>query len=210
MKPYLRGLHYDGDPTDIASAIAFAATRTWALLTDLLAPPLVLASVLSGAVLFFVRLAGRRRPPTGREPGGTSPYRVVGLLFAVSLAVAAAAAVAGIFPLGASRHGTYLGPVVFTAAGLVLSAALAAPSAALRRWPTSAALGAGFCGIAWVGAAEVGRRTAFAGAGTGEEVVRSLKEAPPEDLVWVSGRVRRIVEWYAKGNPEDWVWHEAE
>ena len=211
-RPYLRGLYYDGDLTDIDSAIAFAATRTWALLTDLLAPPLVLASLLSGAVLLVVRLGRRPRPrsPTGWESGGTNPYRVVGLLFAVSLAVAAAAATAGIFPLGASRHGTYLGPVVFTAAGAVLSAALAAPSAVLRRWPTSAALGAGFCGIAWVGAAEVGRRTAFAGTGTGEEVVKWLEEAPPEDLVWVSGRVRRIVEWYAEENPEHWVWREAE
>ena len=112
--------------------------------------------------------------------------------------------------LGGTRHGIYLGPVVFTAAGLVLSAALAAPSAALRRWPTSAALGAGLLGIAAVGAAEIGRRTAFAGAGTGEEVVKAMTEAPPEDLVWVSGRARRIVEFYARESPANWVWSEAD
>lgn len=210
--PHMRSGYYGGDLQDIASVFAFTATRMREFLNDQLAPPLVAASLLAGGVLFLVRIAGSGRfaSPTGRKSDGTAPYRVVGLLFGVSLAVAAVAAVAGIYPLGAGRHGTYLGPVVFTAGGIVLSAVLAAPAAAVRRWPTSAALGAGLCGIAWVGAAEVARRTAFAGAGNGEEVMRYLEEARPEDLVLVSGQAGRIMNFYAAESPGNWLWHYAE
>lgn len=210
--PHLRSEYYSGDLTDIGSSSAFAVTRIRDLLNDQLAPDLVTASFLACGVLLLARFAGRHwfSSSSAREDGGVCPHRVIGLLFAISLAVAVFAAVAGIYPLGAGRHGTYLGPVVFTVGGVVLSAALAAPSAAVHRWPASAALGAGLCGIAWAGVAEIGRRTAFAGIGNAEEVVSALEAARPDDLVWVSGSVRPIMDFYTAEPPQNWVWHYAE
>ena len=210
--PHLASKYYGGDLKDIASVVVFVVTRIRDLLSDQLAPALATASLLACGVLLLALFAGRRwfPSPARPEPGVTPPSRVVGLLFAVSLAVAAVASVLGIYPLGDGRHGTYLGPVVFTAAGMVLSAALAAPAVAVRRWPTSAALCAGLCGTAWLGAAEVGRRTAFAGAGNAEEVLRALEAAQPEDLVWVSGSVRPIVDFYTEEPPGNWMAHYAE
>ena len=197
---HLRDGYYLGDPADLASLTAFVTDRVRILLQDQLAAPLVAAVLFGAGLLLAIRGARAVLRPRGfREeaPETASPLKTVLLLSAVALAVAVIAAAAGIYPLGTGRHDTYLGPVIFSAAGFLLAAATTAPAAALRRWPATALFVVTLSGIAWAGAADLARRTSFSGAGTGEEVAAALAaEAEPDDLIFVLAGAQAIVDFY--------------
>ena len=142
---YLQEFYYGGHPADLPALLRFLSTGVGDLLRDQLAAPLVVASLGAGVWTLGLRRFRRKRRAGSRKdrpdgvspnrvsPTPASPLRVVLLLFAVSLAFAAFAAVAGIYPLGTGRHGTYLGPVIFTAAGSLLAAATTLPTLRLGR-----------------------------------------------------------------------------
>ena len=179
---WLRHDYYGGDLTDFLGVAVFVASRVRDLLDAHLAPPLAAAALLGAGVLLVFRFAGRR------ISAGGFPLRTVGTLFVVSLAAAAGAAVAGIWPLNSGRHGVYLGPVICIASGVVLAEAIERPAAALSRWPAKALFAVAVVGISFIGAREIQRETASMGTGTVEEVVGILKtEVRPDDLVYVVG-----------------------
>ena len=142
---YLSEMYYGGHPADLPALFRFLSSAIGDLLRDHLAAPLVVASLGAGVWTLGLRrfrrsgaARSRKDDPNGVSPNSVSlprvspppasPLRVVLLLFTVSLAFAAFAAVAGIYPLGDSRHGTYLGPVIVTVAGSLLAAATTLPT----------------------------------------------------------------------------------
>ena len=199
---HLQEGYYGGNPTDLPALLSFLSAATFDLLRGWVAVPLVAASLAAGALLLGLRLVRRRWPtrfaagPAPIPPTPVSPLRVVLLLFAVSLAFAAVAAVAGIYPLGAGRHGTYLGPVLFTAAGSLLAAATTLPTTR-SRWPAGALFVAVLGGIVGIGGAEYAARTDFPDIGNGERVARVLaEEAAADDLVYVFGGALWIADFH--------------
>ena len=203
---HLQEGYYGGNPTDLPALLSFLSAATFDLLRGWVAVPLVAASLAAGALVLGLHLV-RRRWPTRFAAGSApipptpvSPLRVVLLLFAVSLAFAAVAAAAGIYPLGAGRHGTYLGPVLFTAAGSLLAAATTLPTTR-SRWPAGALFVVVLGGIVGVGSAEYASRTDFPDIGNGERVARVLaEEAAPDDLVYVFGGALTIADFHLPPN----------
>lgn len=203
---HLQEGYYGGGATDLPSLLGFVVSSTRDLLRDQLVEPFP-AVILFGAggLLLVVRVARRRWPRRfrEREPEPGSPLTVVLTLCLFSLGFAAIAAVAGTYPLGAGRQATYLGPVIFTAAGFVLAAALESPAAVFRRWPTTALSVAAVSGIAWAGGREISERVGTPSAtGTGEEVGRVLMaETRPDDLIYLFGGAIPIVDFYLRRAP---------
>lgn len=216
---HLREAYYGGNPADLPALLRWVSSALGDLLRDQLAAPLPAVSLLgAGGLLLGFRCARRWWPRRFREdrpdlvpPGrlspnrlsanGVSPLRVVLLLFAVSLAFAAVAAAAGIYPLGAGRHGTYLGPVLFTAAGLLLATATQLPETAFRRQRPpilspllfAAVLG----GVLRFGAAAIAERTDFPGIGTGKRIAAILAaETRPDDVVYVFGDALAVADFH--------------
>lgn len=201
---YLRHEYYGGDLTDFVGVAMFAVSGVRDLLDAHLAPPLAAVTLFgAGGLLLGFRLAGSRRP-TGEREG--SSLRVVGPLLAVSLLVAVGAAVSGLWPLSAGRHGVYLGPVICIAAGAVLARAVERPSAALSRWPTTALFVLVTGWVAFTGAREVRRETVSMGTGTAEEVVGILEaEVRPDDLVFVVGSAHHLIlDFYLESKPNNY------
>lgn len=191
---YLRDAYYGGDLTDIVGLARFAVSRAHELLDAHLAPPLAAVTLFgAGGLLLGFQLAGRQRRVRRRD-GGAGAMRRVGVvgplvLVAISFVVAVGAAAAGIYPLTTGRHGVYLGPAMYTAAGTLLATAIERPAASIPRWPTSALYAVVAVWIAFIGAREIRRETASMGVGTVEEVVGLLaSEVRPEDLVYVVGQ----------------------
>ena len=206
---HLQQAYYAGSPADLPALLRFLTSAIGDLLRDQLAAPLPAVSLLgAGGLALGFHLSRRKWPrrfapdrPAPVSRNRVSPLRIVLLLFAVSLAFAATAAVAGLYPLGAGRHGTTLGPVIFTAAGLLLATATRLPEAAFRRRPSpflspilfAAVLG----GILGFGGAEFAVRTDFADLGNGERVAAVLAaEARPEDPIYVFGDALPIAEFH--------------
>ena len=211
---YLQEFYYGGHPVDLPALLRFLATGVGDLLLDQMAAPLVAASLVAGVWTLGLRRS-RRKPraesrkdgpdsispngvsPSRVSPTSASPLRVVLLLSAVSLAFAAFAAFAGIYPLGAGRHGTYLGPVIFVAAGSLLAAAttLTPPRPGGKR--EAALFLAVLGGIVAVGGAEYAARTDYPGIGTGKRIARVLAaEARPYDSVYVYGDAVPITDFH--------------
>ena len=203
---HLQEGYYGGGATDLLSLLGFVFSSTRDLLRDQLVEPFPAVILFgSGGLLLVVRVARRQWPRRFRkgEPEPGSPLAVVLTLCLFSLGFAAIAAVAGIYPIGAGRQATYLGPVIFTTAGFVLAAALESPAAVFRRWPTTALSVAAVSGIAWAGGREVSERTGTPSAtGTGEEVGRVLTaETRPDDLIYLFGGAIPIVDFYLRRAP---------
>lgn len=212
---HLQQAYYSGNPADLPALLRWLSAALGDLLRDQLAAPLPAVSLSllgAGSLLLGFRVARRkwpRRSPAAesdRSPGPdfpepVSPLRVVLLLFAVSLAFAAAAATAGLYPLGAGRHGTYLGPVLFTAAGLLLATATELPKTAFRRplppFLSPLLFAAVLGGVVHYGAAAIAERTDFPGIGTGQRIAALLaEETRPDDLVYVFGDALSVADFH--------------
>lgn len=108
---YLKGNYFGGDIGGVAEVAGFAASRIREFaeyhLSDA-GPPLVLAALCAVPLAVL----------PGRFRGHPAP-----ILFAASLTIAAAAAIARLYPMGGIRQSMYMAPVLFTAAGWGVHAA---------------------------------------------------------------------------------------
>ena len=208
---HLASGYYRGEPFDLAAVLAFAGSKVWETLahhlTSLFTSATALAAGLFVACGLARRLLSRPRAPTAAtaRPRGLAG-RVLPALLAVSFVIAAAAALAGAYPLGRLRHGTYLGPVVFAAAAVVWVKFADTVVAVLRKpvagWLTAAALAGGV----WAGAGEIARAAPFGVGGNMEEVLAELAGRGREgDLVYASGVATPSVRFYAEERPKELV-----
>ena len=208
---HLASGYYRGEPFDLAAVLAFTGSKVWETLahhlTSLFTSATALAAGLFVACGLARRLASRPRAPTAAtaRPRGLAG-RVLPALLAVSLVIAAAAALAGAYPLGRLRHGTYLGPVVFAAAAVAWVKFADTVVAVLRKpvagWLTAAALAGGV----WAGAGEIARAAPFGVGGNMEEVLAELAGRGREgDLVYASGVATPSVRFYAEERPKELV-----
>ena len=200
--------YYGGDRSDVLAAMEFAGSKVWETLAHHLTGPFTSATALAAALLAASVLARRfaSRPPAPAEAADRPPDlagRVPPAVLAVSLFIAAAAALAGAYPLGSLRQNTYLGPVVFTVAALVWGRF--ADAAAARVGRSRVALGlaaAALAGGVWAGAAEVARTRPFGAGGNMEEILAELAGRAREgDLVYASGAATPPVRFYADDPP---------
>ena len=187
---HLSRRYYSGDLLDPGAAGGFV----WAQGRDLVTwhlPATVAAAALAGvALLLFLSLrarfaAGGRSSP----PRLTLPERAAALLFGLSFAVAAGAALLALYPLGGMRQLLHLGPILFLAAALVFSRVGERVSAAVRlRWTAPAVFAVVFGAVAAAGAAELVRTSPYGRRGNAEAVLATLAErARPGELVYATG-----------------------
>ncbi len=165
---YLSPYYYKGG-WDAAAFLQFTVGRIWELLTYHM--PLVVAASMVGllAVLLLtdgVQRLGSRIRQTARTglgvqtvcgvDGSVGANSVIWLLFLLSMAMAAAAAALGVYPLGGIRQNIFLGPIVFLAAGAAVHSIAGRLSSFTRRTrlaPSALAVSVGV--IVVTGAADV-------------------------------------------------------
>ena len=174
--------YYSGVWSDFGAILEFVGLRTWESFSGHLT-----TVVGAGVAALFLGFGLRGSASAERRDSADTVVR----LFALSLGIAAAAAVLRLYPLGAIRQCVYLGPVVFVMAGVVLASAPDRLSGRLRRPAAGPFLfGAAVAGIAFVGAGAIGRAHPYRTPGTAEAVFEVLAEsAGPDDLVFVSRAV---------------------
>ena len=174
--------YYSGAWSDLAAILEFVGLRTWESFSGHLT-----TVVGAGVAALFLGFGFRGSASAERRDAADTVVR----LFALSLGIAAAAAVLRLYPLGAIRQCVYLGPVVFVMAGVVLASALDRLSGRLRR-PASRPLlfTVTVAAIAFVGAGAIVRAHPYRTPGTAGAVFEALAErAGPDDLVFVSRAV---------------------
>ena len=132
-------------------------------------------------------------PPPGGSPSAT---RVVLTLGAVSLALAVAAALARLYPLGAIRQLLYLGPIVFTVAGVLFGAVVRRCSAPLPRRARPVLLAGVAAAFLFSGAWAVARADLYRATPRLDAIRAALEDAGASDLVYVSGSATPQVRWY--------------
>lgn len=178
IQGYLAPYYYASSESGFAPGFALAGV--WDTLRFHL-PPIV---ALAGIAAMGAALVARRRDGARLNP--------IGLLFALSLAVAAAAGALSVYPLGGVRQNMYLGPIVFAAFGCALHAAsVRFPPRARIAW--AAALAAG---IAVAGAFEIAERNPYGDPRGFHRIIAALEEAAPNDAVYAAGRVTPITQFY--------------
>ena len=204
--------YYRGDPSDVLAALDFAGSKVWETLAHHLTAPFAAATALAAALLVASGLARRfaSRPAAPAEAADRPPdlaSRVLPAVLAVSLLIAAAAALAGAYPLGGLRQNTYLGPAVFTVAALVWGRFADAAAARVGRRRVARGLAAAaLVGGVGAGAAEVARTAPFGAGGIMEEILAELAGRAREgDLVYASGAATPPVRFYADDPPEGLV-----
>lgn len=213
---HLSGYYFQGEIGDPGAALSFVFAHGWDLLGALLSEPVAAAAL--GSPVFLLLAAGweRRRSPfrvrpagpsgdSGSGPGGEKPAsgespsaaRVVLTLAAVSLAFAVAAALAGLYPLGALRQLVYLGPIVFTAAGVLFGAVLRRCSAPLPRGARRFLVAGAAAALLFSGARAVARADLYRTTTRIDRIFEALEDAGPSDLVYVSRSATPQVRYYA-------------
>ena len=204
--------YYLGDRSDVLAVLEFVGSKVWATLAHHLTGLFTLATALAAGLVVAFGLARRfaSRPPAPTETADRPPDlagRVLLALFGVSLLIAAAAALAGAYPLGRLRQSTWSGPVVFVAAAVVWGRFADAAAALARRrpvagWLTAAALAGGV----WTGTVEVARTAPFGAGGNTEEILAELAGRTGEsDLMYASGVATPPVRFYLDNRPEGLV-----
>lgn len=230
---HLLGDYYAGGLGDPGAALSFVAARVGDLLGSFLSVP-VAAVLLGGLGLLALTAAWERgrtrfRGPraglrrggageaggddaggdeAGPAPGSPSASRVVFTLLAASLALAVAAALARLYPLGAVRQLTYLGPIVFTAAGVLWGIVVRRVSAPLPRRARPFLLAGAAAGLLLAGAQAVARADLRGRTGSMEPILTALAGAGPDDLVYVSGAATPPLRFYADRQGGAYHWAE--
>ena len=196
--------YYRGDQSDVLAAMEFAGSKVWETLAHHLTGPFASATALAAGLLAASGLARRlaSRPAAPAEAADRLPdlpWLVLPAVLAVSLLIAAAAALAGAYPLGSLRQNTYLGPVVFTVAALVWGRFADAAAARVgRRGVARGLAAAALAGGVGAGTAEVARTAPFGAGGNMEEILAELAGRAREgDLVYASGAAAPPVRFYA-------------
>ena len=207
--------YFAGDFGDFAAVSGFVGSRIAEFSNHWLAPPLGLAALAAGGLLFVgcvsggIGSDGAGRPGrAGAEPG--SPLPAVLTLLAVSVAVAAAAALAGIYPLVGLRQSTYLGPVLFTGAGALLAAATETAGPRVGRAGSVGLFAALVGGAGWVSLGAAPRPDPRA-AHNARTVARALTaQAGPGDFVVVAADgppLRFHLAESGPDSPREWTAH---
>ena len=141
-QPSKAGFYYQGG-YDAADVAEFAVSRTWGMLSYHMPPSIAAGAVIVFGALLLLSLRRRRMD-------------AVGLLALLAVGVAVCAALIDAYPFGGSRHGFYLGPIVFLAAGGAFHSVGVEVGGLLRRGWLAPALGAAAAvAIAVAGAAAV-------------------------------------------------------
>ncbi len=192
---YLAHYYYQGGPDDPLAVVNFGATRTWELLAYHMTPPVAIAALVALALL-VVTLATRRQ------------FSALPLLAALSLAAAIAAAVPGIYPYGGSQQNVYLGPVLFLAAGVGLSATAALlADLSRRRWLAPAALTLAAAGIVVTGLMAAPAAYDDARDRKFKSILAYLDaEAAPADLVYIDGWAASVAQFYNPHPPGNYLY----
>ena len=178
IQGYLAPYYYASGESEFA--LGFALAGVWDTLRFHL-PPIV---ALAGIAALGAALVARRRDGARLSP--------IVVLFALSLAIAAAAGALSVYPLGGVRQNMYLGPVVFAAFGCALHAAsVRFPPRARIAWAATLALG-----IAVAGAFEIAERNPYGDPRGFHRIIAALEEAAPNDAVYAAGRVTPITQFY--------------
>ena len=212
---HLPDYYLRGGITDPGAALSFVFARGWDLLGALLSEPVAAAALGSPAFLVLAaawrgrRSLFRRRPAgassdSGPGPGGGKPSpgerpsaeRIVLTLAVASLALAVAAALARLYPLGAIRQLLYLGPIVFTAAGVLSWSVVRRFAAALPRGGREFLVAAVAAALLFSGARAVARADLYSPTARMEAILDALEDAGPGDLVYVSGSATPQIRWY--------------
>ena len=137
--------HFFQGQFDARSIFEFSIDRIWSLLTHHLPPVVAMAALAAFAIVLAASILGKSQ--------GTPQARAVLVVFSLCIAIAVAAAVLGLYPIGLMRHAIYLGPIVFLAVGVACHwAAGVLSSLTGREWTTPALLAAmGGAALAGVG-----------------------------------------------------------
>ncbi len=146
---YLSERFYQGG-FDVLSLFEFSVGGTWGLLTYHLPVAVAIAALAAGGLLI---VAAALRRFHGEPPG-----RAIAVLFSFCIAISIAAALLGIYPLGGIRHGIYLGPVIFLAAGVAVHCMIGwMASLTGRGWAAPALVAAAAGAIVLAGVVDMGR-----------------------------------------------------
>lgn len=213
---HLEGYYFRSDIGGPGAAFSFVFAGGWDLLGALLSEPVAAAALGSLAFLLLAavwqgrRSLFRRRPAdpslvqgsdrsAGKSAPGESPSaeRIVLTLAVASLGLAVAATLARLYPLGALRQLVYLGPIVFTAAGVVFGAVLRRCSAPLPRGARRFLVAGVAAALLFSGARAVARADLYRATPRIDRIVDALEDAGPEDLVYVSRSATPQVRYYA-------------
>ena len=193
-RTYLKDYYYQNG-FEAAAIAEFAVGRSWDLLSYHMAPAVAAAALIAFGALLLSALMRRRR------------LDAVGLLALLGVGVALCAVLADAYPYGGSRHGLYLGPIIFLAAGVAFHSLAVDAGAVLRRGRVSPALaGAGACMIALLGASDI--HTSEVGRDDSRKrVLAALESLEREgDLVYVSHVEIPTVEFYKWEKPANYIY----
>ena len=123
--------HFFQGQFDARSIFEFSIDRIWSLLTHHLPPVVAMAALVAFAIVLAASTLGKSQ--------GTPPARAVLVVFSFCIAIAVAAVLLGLYPIGLTRHAIYLGPIVFLAVGVAFHwTADVLSSLTRRRWSVPA------------------------------------------------------------------------
>ena len=190
---YLAHYYYQGGLDDPLAIVSFSATRTWELLAYHLPPPLAIAALVALAVMVTTLVLRRQFNP-------------LPVLAALSLAIASAAAVLGIYPYGASQQNVYLGPVLFLAAAIGLTATAALLSdVTRRRWLAPTALALAAAGIAIASLPVIPQAYAADRDHKFQSILTYLDTAAaPTDIIYIDGWAASVAHFYNPNPPDNY------
>ena len=182
---YLSAYYFQGDLDAFSTWIGFTGLRTKQLLEYHL--PSVVPVV--GGVALALMLMGK----TWRREGD-----VLATLLLLSLSLAIAAALLGIYPLGPIRQCLYLGPVIFLVWGKSLVWILDETSPeALRSWLAPTGLAALLAGIAFTGFSELKHADVYVDKQPIKDILTLVEDqALADDHVFASGGAAAAVQFH--------------
>ncbi len=190
---YLAHYYYQGGLDDPLAIVSFSATRTWELLAYHIPPPAAVAALVALAVMVTTLVIRRQFSP-------------LPVLAALSLAIASAAAVLGIYPYGASQQNVYLGPVLFLAAAIGLTATAALLSdVTRRRWLAPTALALSAAGIAIASLPVIPQAYAADRDHKFQSILTYLDTAAvPSDTVYIDAWTASVAHFYIPNPPDNY------
>ena len=183
---YLLDYYFQGSIRE--SGLAFAVSRTWLAWTYHMPESMAALATVAFSVLLLVSLARLRLSP-------------ILVLCLAGGAVAVAAALVRIYPLGDVRQALYLGPLFFLASGFALHALAAGVSAvAGQPWLAYACLGAAASVSALFGVEALGRANPYREREDINAVLAVLEEqAQAADPIFVTQGAAPAVRFYRPG-----------
>ena len=172
---YLSAYYYQGK-FDALPIFEFSIDSVWGLLTYHL-PGFVAIAALAALALLLVT-------PFIRRFQGNLQANAIAVIFLLCIVISVAAAVLGIYPLGDTHQGIYLGPVIFLAAGVFIYWMIDSLSALTRRAWLAPALAVAVAGaIALAGVGDMRQNSPYKTHENIKAVLAVLKERVREDDV---------------------------